>query len=87
MIQLSHAYRATGKAIVLTRWKFVGTVMSLLFNTLPMLVITFLLRSSSEIGQTNDTAEVKYRHELMSKILVLNFKAEWVSSRHSDRQL
>ena len=46
MIQLSHAYRATGKAIVLTRWKFVGTVMSLLFNTLSRLVIVFLSRSN-----------------------------------------
>ena len=74
----------TGKTIALTRWTFVGKVMSLLFNMLPVLVITFLQRSSSEIGQTNDTAEVKYRHELMSKILILNFKPEWVSSRHTD---
>ena len=35
----------TGKTIVLTRWTFVGTVMSLLFNMLSRLVITFLLRS------------------------------------------
>ena len=41
-VQLSHPYMTTGKAIALTRWTFVGKVMSLLFN---MLVITFLPRS------------------------------------------
>ena len=45
MVQLSHPYRATGKNIALTRWTFVGKVMSLLFNMLSMLVITFLPRS------------------------------------------
>ena len=43
--QLSHSYMATGKTIALTRWTFVGKVMSLLFNILSRLVITFLLRS------------------------------------------
>ena len=37
---------ASGKAIALTRWTFVGKVMSLLFNMLSRLVITFLLRSN-----------------------------------------
>ena len=56
IVQFSHPYMngksialtgkiATGKSIVLTRWTFVGKVMSLLFNMLPRLVITFLLRS------------------------------------------
>ena len=45
MVQLSHPYMTTGKAIALTRWIFVGKVMSLLFNTLSRLVITFLPRS------------------------------------------
>ena len=40
-IQLSHPYMTTGKSILLTRWIFVGKVMSLLFNMLSMLVITF----------------------------------------------
>ena len=44
-VQLSHLYRTTGKTIALTRRTFVGSVMSLLFNLLCMLVITFLLRS------------------------------------------
>ena len=44
-IQLSHPYMITGKTIALTRWTFVGKVMSLLFNMLSRLVITFLLWS------------------------------------------
>ena len=44
-VQLSHPYMTTGKTIGLTRRNFVGKVMSLLFNMLSRLVITFLLRS------------------------------------------
>ena len=43
--QLSHPYMTTGKTIALTRWTFVGKVMSLLFNMLSTLVIAFLPRS------------------------------------------
>ena len=43
-VQLSHPYMTTGKTIDLTRWTFVGKVMSLLFNMLSRLVITFLPR-------------------------------------------
>ena len=42
IVQLSHAYMTTGKTIALTRQSFVGKVMSLLFNMLSRLVITFL---------------------------------------------
>ena len=45
-VQLSHAYMTTGKTIALTRWTFVGKVMSLLLNMLSRLVITFLPRSN-----------------------------------------
>ena len=45
IIQLSHPYMTTGKTIALTRWTFVGKVMSQLFNMLSKLVITFLPRS------------------------------------------
>ena len=45
IVQLSHPYMTTGKTIVLTRWTFVDKVMSLLFNMLSRLVITFLPRS------------------------------------------
>ena len=44
IVQLSHPYMTTGKTIALIRWAFVGKVMSLLFNMLSRLVITFLLR-------------------------------------------
>ena len=46
MVQFSHPYMTIGKIIALTRWIFVGKVMSLLFNILSRLVITFLPRSN-----------------------------------------
>ena len=45
IVQLSHPHMTTGKTIDLTRWTFVGKVMSLLFNMLSRLVIAFLPRS------------------------------------------
>ena len=45
IVQLSHPYMTTGKTIALTRQTFVGKVMSLLFNMLSKLVVTFLPRS------------------------------------------
>ena len=45
IVQLSHQYMTTRKTIALTSWTFVGKVMSLLFNMLSRLVITFLPRS------------------------------------------
>ena len=47
IVQLSHPYMTTGKTIALTRRTFVGKVMSLLFNKLSRLIITFLPRSKS----------------------------------------
>ena len=44
-VQLSHPYMTTGKTIALTRWTFIGKVMSLLFNIRSRLVITFLPKS------------------------------------------
>ena len=44
-VQLSHPYMTTGKTIALTRWTFVGKIMSLLFKMLSRLVVTFLPRS------------------------------------------
>ena len=44
-VQLSHPYMTTGKTIALTRWTFVGKIMSLLFNMLSRLAVTFLPRS------------------------------------------
>ena len=45
IVQISHPYMTTGKMIALTRWAFVGKVMSLLFNMLSRWVIAFLQRS------------------------------------------
>ena len=46
LVQLSHPYMTIGKTIALTRWSFVGKVMSLLFNMLSRLVTVFLPRST-----------------------------------------
>ena len=45
VVQLLHSYMTTGKTVALTRWTFVGKVMSLLFNMLSRLVMTLLPRS------------------------------------------
>ena len=45
IVQLSHPYMTTGKTIALTRWTFVGKVMSLFFDMLSSLAIDFLPRS------------------------------------------
>ena len=45
MVQLLHPYMTTGKTIALTRWMFVGKLMSLLFNMLSRFIIAFLPRS------------------------------------------
>ena len=50
-VQLSHPYMTTGKTIALTRWTFVGKVISLLFNMLSRLIITFLPRSKRLLGR------------------------------------
>ena len=47
MVQFSHQYMTTGKTIALTRWIFVGKVMSLLFNRLSRFIIVFLSRSTN----------------------------------------
>ena len=51
IVQLSHPSMNTGKTIALTRWTFVGKVMSLIFNMLSRLVITFLPRSKRLYSQ------------------------------------
>ena len=62
VVQLSHPYMTTGKTIALSRWTFVGKEMSLLFNMLSRLVITFFSRSS----------EVKWSHSVVSDSLWLH---------------
>ena len=53
-VQLSHSCMTTGKTIALTRSIFVGKVISLFFNMLSMLVITFLLRRKSNISSKEE---------------------------------
>ena len=57
MVQHSHPYMTTGKTTVLTRWTFVGKVMSLLFNMLSRLIISF---PSKEQASFNFMAAVKF---------------------------
>ena len=52
IVQLSHPYMTTGKTIALIRRTFADKVMSLLFNMLSRLVITFLLRSKNRVNKT-----------------------------------
>ena len=49
MVQLSHPYMTTGKTIALTRWTFVGKVMSLLFNMLSRFAVYFNMLSISHV--------------------------------------
>ena len=63
IVQLSHPYMTTGKTIALTRQTFVDKVMSLLFNMLSRLVITFLPRSKCLLLQMSFTID-GYSHHL-----------------------
>ena len=80
-VQLSHPYMTTGKTSALTRWTFVGKVMSLLLNMLSRLVITFFqrrkrlliswLQSSSEvILEPKKIKSDTVSHEVMGPDLV-----------------
>ena len=88
IVQLSHPYMTTGKTIALTRLTFVGKVMSLLFNKLSMLVITFLpgskhllisqLQSSSAVilepkKIKSVTVSPSICHEVMGPTMILVF--------------
>ena len=67
IVQLSHPYMITGKTIALTRWTFDGKVMSLLFNMLSRLVITFLPRSKHLlISWLQSPSAVIFKPEKMS---------------------
>ena len=69
MVQLSHPYMTTGKTIALTRWTFVGKVMSLLFNMLSRLFYTLEYRLYLITEQ--DIAEVKTSHISDSVIKII----------------
>ena len=68
MVQLSHPYMTSEKNIALTRWTFVGKVISLLFNTLSRFVIAFLPRSRSLL--------ISWLHEIKRII-------KWVATSYS----
>ena len=87
-VQLSHPYMTTRKTIALTRWTFVGKVMSLLLNMLSRLVITFLPRSKSFLilwlqspsavileprKIKSATVSPSISHEVMGPDAILNF--------------
>ena len=55
IVQLSHPYMTTGKTIALTRWTFIDKVISLLFNMLSWLVVTFFPRSKHLLITLSDT--------------------------------
>ena len=74
MVQLSHPYMTAGKTITLTRWTFVGKVMSLLFNILSRLVIASLARSKRLlISWGHSTSEVILEPKKMKSVTISTF--------------
>ena len=71
MAQLSHPYVTTGKTIALTRWTFVGKVMSLLFNMLSRLVTAFLSRRKFMAAVTAVTVRSDFRAQENKICLIL----------------
>ena len=71
ILQLSHTYMTTGKIIALARWTFVGQAMSLLFNMLSRLVITFLPRSKRHlISWLQSPSTVILEHKKIKSVTV-----------------
>ena len=71
IVQLSHPYRTTGKTIALTRWTFVGKVMSLLFNMLSRLVIVFFPKSKRLlISWLQSPSAVILEHKKIKSLIV-----------------
>ena len=68
IVQFSHPYMTTGKTKALNRWTFAGKVMSLLFNMLSRLVITFLPRSKCLLISWLHTVEVTNRFKELDLI-------------------
>ena len=86
MVQLSHPYMTTGKTIALTRWTFVGKVMSLLSNMLSRLVLAFLSRRKHLLTLKGDNGTISswvallpftaLKPKLQNKILCWQTNAE-----------
>ena len=87
IVQLSHPYMTTRKTITLTRWTFVGKVMSLIFNMLSRLVITFLPRSKCLLIswlQSPSAVILEPRIGFLAKCKTKywnNFESKWYLSR------
>ena len=74
MVQLSHPYLTTGKTISLTTWVFVGKVMSLLFNMLSMIAITFFSRGKHLlISWLESPSSVILEHKKIKSVTVSTF--------------
>ena len=90
IVQLSHPYITTGKTIILTRWTFVSKVMSLLFNMLSRLVITFLPRSKclliswlqSPSAVILEPKKIKSATVCIVSDVTLNYEEQQSSSRY-----
>ena len=88
IVQLSYPYMTTGKTIALTRWTFVGKVMSLLFNMLSRLVIGFLPRSKRLLIsrlQSPSAVTLEPRHSSTGSlseqhILIVQTGGSWIRS-------
>ena len=71
IVQLSYPYMTIGKTIALTRWTFVGKLMSLLFNMLSRLVITFLPQSKRLlISWLQSLSAVILEHKKIKSVIV-----------------
>ena len=73
IVQLSHPYMTTGKTIALTRWTFIGKLMSLLFNMLSRFVIAFLPRSKHLLISWLQSPSAVILEPKKLKSMLLNF--------------
>ena len=81
MVQLSQPYVTTGKTIALTRWILVNKVMSLLFNMLSRLVITFLPRSKHHLISSLQSPSAVILEPKKMKSVTYNYTVEVINSR------
>ena len=82
MVQLSHPYMTTGKTIALTRRTFVGKVMSLLFNMLSRLVITFLPRNKRHLGERKKK-NIVVSQMVVTMLFLREFAEVWKRQWHT----
>ena len=88
IVQLSHPYMTTGKTIALTRWIFVGKVMSLIFNILSRLVIAFVPRSKCLlISWLQSLSSVILEPKKINSVTVSNFSPSIHPDGTSSRDL